>query len=560
MKTLRNSLPGGLLAAVVLTAPATAADVDALARQALAEHAERIQPLEVEAARRFWAANLSGSQDDYRLKNEADDRLDAALADQAWFERLKRCQEAKLADPLVARQIQLFYWQALPRQLDPELRQQLVARSNGIEMRFNAFRARIGDERFTANKVREVLRKSTDSARRQAVWEASKALGAELAPELLALVKLRNRAARQLGFADYHTMQLELSEQSAGDVMRLFDELDALTREPFFAAKREIDAQLAKQCGVAPGELRPWHYHDPFFRDAPHPDPRRIDEIYAWADVVELCRTFYAGIGLPIDDVLARSDLAERPGKHPSAFCLDIDHAGDVRVLASVTRTGHQMSTLLHEFGHAAYSSNNMPVELPYLLRCESHLLTTEGVALLFERFATSVEWLEQMGVEVDDASEFRTMAKSMRRHKLLAFSRFCQVVFRFERELYRDPDQDLNQLWWDLAEQYQGLKRPEHRDAPDYASQLHIATAPAYFHNYLLGELFACQLHQAICRDVCEGADPRSAAYVGRREVGEWLRKHVFAPGRRLGWNELAKFATGEELNARAFVQEIAE
>ena len=539
---------------------ATAEDVDALARQVLAEHAGKIQPLEIEAARRFWDANVSGTAAAYRSKNEADSRLDAALADREFFQRLKRCQQGKLADPLVARQVRLLYWQALPKQVDADLLKQLVVRGNGLEMRFNTFRARVSDEQLTTSEVRRVLRESTDSGRRRAVWEASKVLGAELESELLALVELRNQSARQLGFDDYHTMLLELNEQTPDDLLRLFDELDALTRKPFLAAKRDIDARLAEQCGVSVDELRPWHYHDPFFRDAPSIAAVSLDDVYARVDVVALCRRFYGGIGLPMDDVLDRSDLYEKPGKHPSAFCLDIDRQGEVRVLANVVPTAQWMSTMLHELGHATYSSENMPAGLPYLLRCESHLLTTEGVAILFERFTTSAEWLEKMGVRLDDPLAFRTAMQTMRRNKLLVFSRFCQVVFRFERELYRNPDQDLSNLWWDLVERYQGLTRPEGRTLPDYASQLHIATAPAYFHNYLLGELFACQLHAAIVREVLHDAGPRMACYVGHAEVGKFLRERVFAPGRRLNWNELTRFATGQELTAEAFTHDVQD
>ena len=57
---------------------------------------------------------------------------------------------------------------------------------------------------------------------------------------------------------------------------------------------------------------------------------------YAQEDISRLCREFYAGIGLPIDDVLERSDLYEKPGKSPHAFCTDIDREGDVRVLANI--------------------------------------------------------------------------------------------------------------------------------------------------------------------------------------------------------------------------------
>lgn len=557
---LKPGIAGALIVAAAFGTVSAAENVDTLAREILAEHANRIKPLEITAARRFWDANVNGTQDNYRLKDDADERLDAALADRTWFERLKRCHEAKPADADLARQIELCYWQALPKQIDGQLLKQLTARANGIEMRFNAFRARVGDEQLTASEVRQVMRESTDSARRRKVWEASKVVGAELAPELLALVKLRNQAARQLGFADYHSLQLELNEQTPEHLLAVFDELENLTNDSFFSAKRDIDARLAERFGLNADELQPWHYEDPFFRDVPQSASIRLDDVYATADIPDLCKRFYAGVGLPIDDVLARSDLDERPGKHPSAFCLDIDRSGDVRVLANVVRTDYWMSTMLHELGHAVYSSRNMPDELPYLLRCESHLLSTEGLAILFERFSTSADWLERMGVSLDDADSFRTALRKARRYKLLVFSRLCQVVFRFERELYRDPDQNLNRLWWNMVEKYQGLTRPANRDEPDYAAQLHIATAPAYFHNYLLGELFACQLHEAICRDVLVGADPRTASYVGCHAVGDYLRERVFSPGRRLNWNELTKFATGEELTARSFAREIAE
>ena len=88
--------------------------------------------------------------------------------------------------------------------------------------------------------------------------------------------------------------------------------------------------------------------------------------------------------------------------------------------------------------------------------------------------------------------------------------------MFRFEKALYDDPDQDLNALWWDIVERYQMVKRPEGRNAPDYASKIHIVSAPAYYHNYLLGQLFADQVLHAIARDVLGGVShpgPASSA-----------------------------------------------
>jgi peptidyl-dipeptidase A len=130
--------------------------------------------------------------------------------------------------------------------------------------------------------------------------------------------------------------------------------------------------------------------------------------------------------------------------------------------------------------------------------------------------------------------------------------------MLRFEKALYENPDQDLSAVWWDLVEKYQSLKRPEGRNAPDFASKIHIVTAPAYYHNYLMAELFAAQVHASICREVLGGVDPSVASYVGKTAVGDFMKTRVIAPGRTLPWNALTRHATGAELNPAAFAAEV--
>src|SRR5580698_3561164 len=129
--------------------------------------------------------------------------------------------------------------------------------------------------------------------------------------------------------------------------------------------------------------------------------------------------------------------------------------------------------------------------------------------------------------------------------------------MLRFEKSMYADPQQNLNKLWWDLVEKYQLLKRPAGRDEPDFASKIHVVSAPAYYHNYMMGQLFACQVHSTIAREVLKANDPSQAYYTDDKRVGDFMRTRVFAPGRSLPWNELTKFATGEDLNPRAFATE---
>jgi peptidyl-dipeptidase A len=432
----------------------------------------------------------------------------------------------------------------------------MTAKANAIEQAFNVFRAKVDGREMTNNDVQKVLKESKDAKQRRAVWEASKLVGATVEKDLKELVQLRNEAARKLGFRDFHVMQLELNEQKQADVLALFDQLDELTREPFRKAKEEIDRKLAQDGSVGVTQLRPWHYHDPFFQESPAVFATNLDAEYAKVDVVKLCQQYYAGIGLPIDDVIARSDLFEKKGKSPHAFCTDIDREGDVRVLANIVPNEQWVSTMLHELGHAVYSSRNIPRSVPYVLRTEAHILTTEGVAMMFERPAKSADWLQKMGVAVSDPKGFNEAGAKILRNQLLIFSRWCQVMLRFEKELYGRPEQDLNKLWWDLVEKYQMVKRPEGRNAPDYGSKIHIVVAPAYYHNYMMGQLFASQVHHAIAREVLK-APAATALYVGNPAVGEFMRKRVFAPGRTMPWNDLTKFATGETLNPKAFAED---
>jgi peptidyl-dipeptidase A len=246
-------------------AAAAEPDTAERARNFVRQHEQRVRPLEVASNLAWWVANTSGRPEAFARKVEAQNRLDAALGDRKAFAELKALRERReeIHDPVLAREVAVLYLQYLEKQVDPALLRKMVALSNAVEETFNNFRARVGDKQLTDNDVRGVLKTSRDSARLQAVWEASKAVGGAVAPKLRELVRLRNEAARQLGFKNFHALQLYLNEQDGAELLRLFDELDELTREPFRAAKADIDRRLAARYHVAEGELMPWHYHDP---------------------------------------------------------------------------------------------------------------------------------------------------------------------------------------------------------------------------------------------------------------------------------------------------------
>ena len=553
-------IAGGVTVAGLNAETANAQLADDDAKAFVADHVKTIRPLEIALGQAWWSANISGTDADFARKEEKQNALDTALANREGFEKLKTIRgtiKKATKDANLVRQIDVLYLQYLEKQVEPALLKKIAAKANAVEQKFNVFRAKVGEQEMSDSQVRKILKESTNSEERQKVWEGSKIVGANVEADLKELVKLRNGAAKELGFKNYHEMMLFLNEQTVEELIKLFDELDELTREPFAKAKAEIDERLAKNCGVAVKDLMPWHYHDPFFQESPAVFDADLDAPFKNADILKLCEKFYDGIGLPIGDVIARSDLYEKKGKSPHAFCTDIDREGDVRVLANITPTEYWMSTMLHELGHSVYSSKNIPQEVPYILRGEAHILTTEGVAMQFQKFGKQRAWLEKMGVKVENPKAFDEAAAKVLRNELLIFSRWCQVMLRFEKGMYENPEQNLNALWWDLVEKYQLLKRPGDRNSPDYGAKIHICSAPVYYHNYMMGQLFASQVHHTIARDLYDKADPSTVLYIGDKKIGDFMKKKVFEPGRNLGWKELIKFATGEELSAKAFAKD---
>jgi len=558
----RTLIPVGLLLVVMtrivsMNGNALTLESDERARAFITMHEQKVRPPEIDCNRGWWTASITGKDQDYKVEEEAHKRYLEGLSDTKAFAEINEIRKSGVKDPVLARQIEVLYLQYLEKQLDPNLSKKISEKAAAIEKTFNDYRANINGQEMTLDRVRQILEESKDSSLRKRVWEASMAVGLRVEKQLMDLVALRNEAAKKLGFKDYHEFSLRIAEQDPNHIQKLFDELDWLTRESFLAVKKEIDESLARVYGLKVEGL-PWLYLDPFFQKAPATPSYDLNKSFAKVDIVELCRKYFLGIGLPIDGILARSDLYAKKGKNAGAFATDLDREGDVRVFANVLPNDYWMGTMLREFGRAVYSSKFIPATVPYVLRTQPHPLINEGFAVMMEKGSKNADWLAKMGAEVDNPRAFNEACVRLSRLEILLFSRWCQVMFRFEREMYTNPNQDLRRLWYHLVEKYQALKRPQGRHLPDFAACIQFVSAPASFHNSLIGRMFAAQLHHAIARDVLKVA-PEKAVLVGNRQIGRFLREKVFAPGAMLNWSALTKNATGEELNPWALAAEVS-
>lgn len=510
-----------------------------------------------------WEASTTGAPEAFARSEKATLELDALHSDPKTFALLKRLRSSEaIADPVRRRTLEILYLAFQRQQIPAELNRELVEASTALEKSFNTFRAEVDGKQVTANEIRKVLMESDDSELRRLHWEASKAVGPTLAPRLRALVEKRNQAARSLGYSDYYDMSLRLQEQDPDQIEAIFDAIDKATAGPFEQFKAELDAGLAKRFGIAVGELRPWHYGDVFFQEPPGVEGLDLDPTFAKIDQLDVMNRYFRGIGLDgATRILQRSDLYERAGKVEHAFCEDIDRAGDIRVLANLVPNEEWTGTLMHELGHGLYDAY-IRTDLPFVLRKSSHALVTEGVAELFGAMTRDPAWLQAFTpLDPEARARVASLRHQYHRGKALVFARWSLVVMHFERAMYADPSQDLQALWWNLVRRYQKLTPPAAREAlADWATKIHLVTVPAYYHNYLLGELFASQLRQRI-GEIVPGAKVDGAVrLVDNPAIGKFMIEQIFAPGKLLRWDDLVRRATGAPLSPAAFLAEIRD
>lgn len=517
-------------------------------------HLKKIKPLLKEARLAHWKASISGNPEEYKKLSEYELKIRGIYSNHEEFLILEKAKKSKNEfDSTTNRQINILFNNYLENQIDPQKMKKIVIIENKIEENFSTFRASIQGKKVTNNEIEEILKSEKKVDIRKEAWLASKKVGNEISEDIIELINLRNQAAQNVGFDNYHDLSLSIAELDKDELDQIFSDLHVLTNDPFEKLKREIDGKLAQTYKIKTDEIKPWHYHDPFFQETPPIYELNLDNFFENIDVKELAIKFYNSIGLDVVPILKFSDLYEKEGKNPHAFCTDIDREGDVRVLCNLKNNERWMETILHELGHAVYDKYQQ-LDVPYLLRTPAHIFTTEAIAMLFGRLSKNADWVQNLlGFSDDQRRKIEEDTIKYSRLKQLVFTRWAMVMYNFEKQMYENTNQNLNDLWWRLVEKYQFVSKPEKRNEADWAAKIHFAIAPCYYHNYMLGELLASQLNSYIVNNI----STNGRSYVNQKKIGSYLIKSIFEPAAIYHWNEMIHQATGEKLNPKYYVTE---
>ncbi|NGX44518.1 MAG: hypothetical protein K1060chlam3_00685 [Candidatus Anoxychlamydiales bacterium] len=510
----------------------------------------KVELKEEQLNRAVWILETTGSKDAASLVGSLSSELKILFSDKDIYEKIVSFNKEEEIDPLLKRQIHILINAFKGNMLPKEILHEISTKEAALNQIYANFRAKIDGKVYSENSLRDILRKEKSVDLRKKAWDASKIVGIELAPKIVELAHLRNKAANNLGYENYFEMMLDLSDINKIKLLKTFDDLKNKTDESFNKILLHVNETLSNEFKVSLDEIGPWAYKDPFCQMDPI-ETSKLNELFQDKDLLKISKSFYEQMGFKVDDLIDGSDLYERDGKNQHAFCISVNRKKDVRTLNNIKPNVQWMETLLHEFGHGIYDLE-IDENLPWLLREHPHILTTEAIALLMGRQVYTKEFLRDF-LDVKDEKIFNEVENGLKRRQLF-FSRSAFMITEFEAKMYEDPNQDLNTLWWDLYEKYYKSPRPEDReDKADWAAKYHVGLAPVYYYSYLLGEVFASTLQKQLL-DVAKDDN------IWKKDAAIFLKDKMFSHGSKYRWDQLIENVLDSPFSIDDWVEECSK
>ena len=122
-------------------------------------------------------------------------------------------------------------------------------------------------------------------------------------------------------------------------------------------------------------------------------------------------------------------------------------------------------------------------------------------------------------------------------------------TIIDFEKEMYKNPDQDLKKLWHDMRVKYQIADKDEPIDN-SWATIPHYLSHPAYYQNYFRASVIKAQIYNYLKTKLGNISENKKTA--------EFLKENLFKYGISMEENELIKQMTGKDLSAKDFIDNI--
>lgn len=458
--------------------------------------------------------------------------------------KLKDFGEKGITDSVLKKHYKTMCREYLSNNISLEEVKELKRQENDILEKINNYSPEVNGVKYTKTELYKILETEKNPKLRKEFYEASEVkCGDFIAKDLVNLVKSRNKAAQNAGYKDFYEYKIATSNEDVSEekLFEILDDLEKKTTEIYNKFNAIEAEKLAEAHGIQQKDLMPWHYGLELEDDC----MLKVDKYFNNPqNTIEIINSICKKMGYNLKPLPITFDIFPRKNKVQNAFCLDANKNKDIRILANVNKSFASFSSAFHETGHALYSAN-ISEHLPYVERNYASFSMTEAVAMLFQKILTAEKvFVKELGFTDELAEKLKlemekTALRSVRQ-KL--------TIINFEREMYKNPDQDLAELWFKMNNKLRGRNIPT-ETGNVWANTIHYITNPAYYPNYQIADLIKEQLY--------ETAHKKLGDLTKNSETASFLNKKIFRHGASVSQNELIKKITGKDLSAESFCKQ---
>lgn len=505
------------------------------------ELSEKLEPVKLEAARLDWDFYINSTQENMEKMQVAWDKYQSVFADKEAFDKFKEINSELLLKH-DAKQLK-----DILKEFDEEInsgeeKKALRDKESEIAQKYNSYVPKIDGREVSKAAITKILQTEVNEKVRKEAYDAKIKGGDLIADDLREFVKMRNEYAKTKGFNNYFEYMLkDTYDVDAEFLEKLTDEVYSQAKDKIKKLQDKKYIELKKYFGKE--KLEPYHYG--LLLDS-NPS-KRVNEVLEEVAkehpkiIEEISKKTYEGMGYDVDKMLENGslvwDLYPRKGKNTHGFCFDIEAGKDARILANLTNNVTSIDTLNHEMGHSVYTLG-ISADLPYFDRDAASAAVTEAVAMMMGDLVKT----EDIMKEYLSSDELKIFKDSFPEDEAGFVSR-ALLIINFEREFYKNPDEDPKLIWKILKQKY--LNRDEEADN-EWATIPHYLSHPAYYQNYFRATLMKAQIYKhlrSLFGNITENT-----------KTANYLNENIFKLGASIDEYELIKQLTGKEFSAKDF------
>ncbi|WP_229415797.1 M2 family metallopeptidase [Pseudoduganella armeniaca] len=431
--------------------------------------------------------------------------------------------------------------------------------------------ASAGKDCLALGELEKVLANSREPAKLLDAWSGWHSQSPSYKQRYVDFVALSNKGAREMGFADTGALwrsQYDMApdafaaemERLWQQVKPLYDSLHTYTRYKLRAA---YGPDVVPATGPIPAHLfgnmwsQTWDNIYPLLKPAGDTTGFDLTKVLeerktSAKEMTQYAEGFYTSLGMQkLPASFWERSLLTKPRDrdvvcHASAW--PIDGKDDVRIKMCITPTAEDFTVIHHELGHIYYflEYKDQPVLFRQGANDGFHEAIGDTVAL-----SITPGYLKKIGLmnqEPDPKGDIPELLK--RALSKVAILPFAYSVDKWRWDVYGGKTQpaDYDKTWWQLREQYMGVKRPAPALANgfDAGAKYHVAADVPYA-RYFLADLLQFQFHRALCREAGYTGPLHQCSIYGNEKAGQKLRA-MLQMGTSKPWPEELKAISGED------------